>query len=240
MAGVVGTPYDLTRFCVYLPDRNSRRCRASPTVVERGACVNIRMSVLYAENGSAVRIVKYILHPNKLEGIEIKAQKQAAVIGNYHIMVNDNRAVLHAEPVFIARAYSHILPLDNIVGSNRKAARILIKPCVELHYIEYSVLTGIDDLIRFSADKSRGIKAVPVSVAEALVLTELVHDSVVNEIDDKYSRSALSAVHARADIHNRISPRIESACALKGEADVHRITGFFARFKLVEMYVTVH
>ena len=68
--------------------------------MEGSTNINIRVSVLYIYDRSAIGVVKHILHPNELERVQIKTHEVAAVISEEGIMIYNSRRGFNTEPVF--------------------------------------------------------------------------------------------------------------------------------------------
>ncbi len=106
--------------------------------------------------------------------------------------------------------------------------------------IQYAALARVNELIGISAYERGRVEHVPAAVREVVILAELEHHGVIQQVHDERSCSALCrAVNACAYIEDRISSRVKCACALEVKAEEHRIAGLFAGRKLIEMDISV-
>ena len=156
---VRGLPDDLSCLRINFPDRNLCSGAASPAQTERGADIQVKVSVLHRQNRSGVGVIQNILHPYKLQGIQIQAHQIAAVISNKKITVIDGCAVLHAKPVgTYAGTCSVVAPFHNMIRIDGQGACFRGITGIQFDQIKNSVLAWIDQGICGSIHKGGGIK----------------------------------------------------------------------------------
>ena len=122
------------------------------------------MAVFDGEGGGAIGIIKNILSPDDPESLKIKAPQNSAVVAHEQVPLVDAARVFHAEPeIFIGGAGAPVVPFDDVVRIDGKRTRSGIVVRVQVHEVEDSIFTGINQRVCLSVDQCRGVEEAEVS-----------------------------------------------------------------------------